>query len=163
MVDYYGLPASGQRAWPGRAQATSPRPAAAKGQIVAAALAKDVAAVMSWTGSSQVRFVPFVVMHEFEGLLFSDCQRFAVGIGRPSLAADFQTIRDRFESPEDINDSTATAPSKRVEGIVPVPGYQKRLFGVQGALEMGIATIRSACPHFASWLTTLEKRVESAR
>jgi len=27
-------------------------------------------------------FVPFVVLHEFEGLLFSDCALFSQGIGR---------------------------------------------------------------------------------
>jgi hypothetical protein len=29
------------------------------------------------------RFVPFVVMHEFEGLLFSDCAAFSRGIAAP--------------------------------------------------------------------------------
>jgi hypothetical protein len=48
------------------------------------------------------RFVPFVVMHEFEGLLFSDCDRFANGISRPQLAQAFRGIRRQFASPEEI-------------------------------------------------------------
>jgi hypothetical protein len=43
----------------------------------------------SWTPH---RFLPFVIMHEFEGLLFSDCNKFASGIGKPALAAKFQGI-----------------------------------------------------------------------
>jgi hypothetical protein len=48
------------------------------------------------------RFVPFVVMHEFEGLLFSDCAGFSRGIARPALEAEFCKIRNQFTSPEEI-------------------------------------------------------------
>ena len=100
------------------------------------------------------RFVPFVVVHEFEGLLFSNCQVFAQSIGRRDVAAAFQAIRDGFETPEHINDSPDTAPSKRVEDLV--PEYQKPLFGSVAASEIGLHRIRGECPHFASWLRQLE-------
>lgn len=74
------------------------------------------------------RFIPFIVMHEFEGLLFSDCERFGRGIGHPELAPQFQIIRDLFATPEEINDSPLTAPSKRIEALL--PGYEKPLLGV---------------------------------
>ena len=93
-------------------------------------------------------------MHEFEGLLFSDCQRFSQGIDRIELAADFQRIRDSFASPEEINDSQQTAPSKRVLDIV--PNYEKPLFGVLAILELGLDAIRRECPHFRQWLEKLE-------
>lgn len=93
-------------------------------------------------------------MHEFEGLLFSDCVAFASAIGRPDLAASFQGIRDEFETPEEINDSPVTAPSKRVEALV--AGYQKPLFGTVAALDIGFDAIRAECPHFDRWVTTLE-------
>lgn len=102
----------------------------------------------------QARFVPFVVMHEFEGLLFSDCAAFGRGIGQPNLEPKFQQIRDQFETPEHINDSPITAPSKRVEGIF--PGYEKPLLGTLAVLEIGLARLRSECPHFAGWLNKLE-------
>jgi hypothetical protein len=76
-------------------------------------------------------------MHEFEGLLFSDCAAFSRGIGRPDLAAGLQEIRDQFATPEEIDDSPVTAPSKRVEGLV--PGYEKPLLGVLAILEIGLA------------------------
>lgn len=66
-------------------------------------------------GFDPARFVPYVMMHEFEGLLFSDCERFSQGIGRPELGVALQAVREQFSSPEEINDSPATAPSKRVE------------------------------------------------
>ena len=45
------------------------------------------------------RFVPFVVMHEFESLLFSDCTAFARAVGLPNIEAALQTIRDGFSTP----------------------------------------------------------------
>jgi hypothetical protein len=81
MVDYYGLPGKGDKAWPGREQAAGLNGAQAKAKCVQDAIRHDVLAEI---GDSR-RFVPFVVMHEFEGLLFSDCAAFARAIGRPEL------------------------------------------------------------------------------
>ena len=103
------------------------------------------------------RFIPYVVMHEFEGLLFSDPEGFGRGIGRADLPQEFRAIRDEFETPEQINDSPDTAPSKRVLGLV--PGYQKPLFGTLAALEIGLEAIRRECTQFSDWVTRLERRV----
>ena len=152
MVDYYGLPLTGPRAWPGRSDALS-LPFASKAATVENSLRTDIVTEL---GSEQAaRFVPFVVMHEYEGLLFSDPSRFADAIGRPSLADDFQVIRDGFTTPEEINDSPVTAPSKRVEQLI--PEYQKPLMGVQAALAIGLDGIRSQCPHFDAWVRQLEE------
>ena len=94
-------------------------------------------------------------MHEFEGLLFSDCAAFARGIGQPQIEIHLKAIRNQFATPEDIDDSPLTAPSKRVEAII--SGYTKPLFGVLAALEIGLDKIREACPHFRAWLEKLEK------
>lgn len=152
FVDYYGLPASGNQAWPGRADADK-QPADQRGRFVEQALAADVAASMGGVYAAR-RFIPFVVMHEFEGLLFSHCERFSRGIGHPDLAPQFQLIRDQFVTPEEINDSPFTAPSKRIEALI--PGYEKPLLGVLAALEIGLDPIRSECPHFRAWLERLE-------
>jgi hypothetical protein len=124
-----------------------------KSGIVNNALAQDVTEAMGGD-FNPARFVPFVVMHEFEGLLFSDCEAFAKGIGRTDLIEKFQNIRDQFDTPEDINDSPNTAPSKRIETLV--EGYQKPLLGTLAALEIGLPRIRAACPNFSSWLSRLE-------
>ena len=152
MVDYYGLPRSGQRAWPGRSRAST-LPFPKKADAVEAALRVDVDREMGG-GFDLNRFVPFVMMHEFEALLFSDCEQFGRGIGRPDLAASFQGIRDQFASPEEIDDSPETAPSKRVESLV--AGYQKPFLGILAALEIGLDAMRRECPHFAMWLSRLE-------
>jgi hypothetical protein len=96
-------------------------------------------------------------MHEFEGLLFSDCAAFSRGIGHPNLEGELTKIRSQFPTPEDIDDSPFTAPSKRV--MVLLPGYEKPLLGVLAALEIGLNRIRQECPHFNEWLVRLELAV----
>ncbi len=152
MFDFYALPQEGDRAWPGRATAGRFAGSVAKAQCVEAALRDDLTAEMG--AFNPQRFVPFVIMHEFEALLFSDCAAFSRGINRPHLEPDFRRIRDQFATPEDINDSPVSAPSKRVEALV--PGYQKPLLGTLAVLEIGLAQIRAQCPHFDAWLEQLE-------
>ena len=152
MVDYYGLPQTDPRAWPGRSEALAlpfPSKAAAVETNVHADIANELGTVEA------ARFIPFVVMHEYEGLLFSDPPRFAAAIGRPDLANGFQAIRDGFATPEEINDSPQTAPSKRVEQLI--PEYQKPLMGVQAARAIGLDGIRNQCPHFDAWMSRLEE------
>ena len=152
MVDYYGMPRTPARAWPGREEART-KHHEEKAQTVERAILEDVRLEL---GDALLpgQLIPFVLMHEFEGLLFSDCRGLGAGIGRPELARDFQAIRDQFETPEEINDSPITAPSKRILALV--PRYEKPLFGSLAALEIGLETIRAECPHFANWLTLLE-------
>jgi hypothetical protein len=129
MVDFYGLPSEGGGAWPGRDLATGIN-ATAKAQFVEQALAS---AVMSEMGHSfdPHRFIPFIVMHEFEGLLFSDCSAFARAIGKGSLEPSLQTIRDQFETPEDINDSPST--------------MQASLIILGSGTSMGVPTLGCDC------------------
>lgn len=149
MVDYYGLPRDGEKAWPGRAAATA-LPVPQKSLHVEAALVADLA-----VDNDPRRFLPFVVMHEFEGLLFSDCGVFAGSIGKAALEAQLQEIRDGFETPEHIDDSPDTAPSKRVENLI--PEYQKPLYGNVAASAIGLPKISQECPHFRAWLAALER------
>ena len=152
MVDYYGLPQHGPYAWPGRAEASeSALPDKAK--LVEDSLLADIHEDMG-DGFDVRRFVPHLMMHEFEALLFSDCERFGIGIGRPELAEQFQEIRDAFQNPEEIDDSPNQAPSKRIEAII--AGYQKPLLGTLAVQEIGLPRIREQCPHFSDWLRHLE-------
>lgn len=152
MIDYYALPKTGDKAWPGR-DAAGRLPFAKKAAVVENALLGDVCQEMG-EGFDAQRFIPFVMMHEFEGLLFSDCEAFGRGIGHPELSTELQAIRDQFSSPEEINDSPVTAPSKRVKELI--VGYEKPVLGTLAVLEIGLNSIRSECPHFNSWLTSLE-------
>ena len=152
MVDYYGMPKTGSKAWPGRAAASRSSLSAEKAKLVETALLEDIVQVMG-PRFEQERFIPYVMMHEFEALLFSDCNGFGRGIGRLELVSKFQDIRNGFDHPEEIDDSPETAPSKRVTKVF--PEYQKPLMGTLAVLEIGLEPIRDACPHFRSWLDAL--------
>lgn len=157
MVDYYALPCSGDRAWPGRMEAGSVA-FIYKASTIHNSLLDDIGREMG-EDFERHRFIPYVVMHEFEGLLFSDCEAFARGVGQNVIQQKLQAIRDQFDSPEQINDSPETAPSKRVEALI--PGYEKPLLGNLAILEIGLNKIRQACPHFHEWVAKLEGHCNS--
>jgi len=156
MVDYYALPQNDTAGRPGRALSSALGTAEEKGQCVQDAVRNDLAREMG-DRFDPSRFIPFAVMHEFEGLLFSDCAAFTRGIYRSDLEPALREIREQFATPEEINDSPETAPAKCVQALV--SGYQKPLLGVLAILEIGLTAIRAECPHFDGWLKTLESRV----
>lgn len=153
MVDYYAMPAGEDVGWPGRSAARA-LAFANKAPHIVAAISADVAGTM---GSAHIhgRFIPFVLMHEFEALLFSDPAGFAEGIERKELAPKFQAIRDAFGSPEEINDSPHTSPSHRIKDFLG-ENYQKEFLGNLAALHIGLDTMRAACPLLNAWVATLE-------
>lgn len=151
MVDYYGLPDS----WPRREEAKLQAALIDKAALIQEALRNDISDQFD-DAFDRGRFVPFVIMHEFEGLLFSDPARFAQGIGKPELSTQLQSIRNGFPTPEEINDSPDTAPSKRV--LTLYPRYQKPLLGVRAVQEIGLDIIRRECLLFDGWLNELEAR-----
>ncbi len=124
-----------------------------KAKTVEVALSIDLSQTMG-DSFDERQFIPYVMMHEFEALLFSDCDGFGRGIGRPELASEFRQIRQNFANPEEIDDSPETAPSRRIMSII--PQYQKPLMGNLAALEIGLSAMRSECPHFDGWLKQLE-------
>ena len=147
MVDYYGLPQFGARAWPGRAQSDT-LPHSEKASTIETCMENEIQESMG-ESFNKGRFIPFVMMHEFEALLFSHCGRFSRAIEMPQLKEGFQRIANMFASPEEIDDSSTTAPSKRIMKLF--PRYRKVLFGTLGALEIGLETMLDACPHFSEW------------
>ena len=100
-----------------------------------------------------LRFLPYIQLHEYEGLLFSDPPAFANAIDQPHLAGAFQRVRDDFPTPEDINDDPLTAPSKRV--LQAHRSYRKVLHGTIAARAIGIAAMRRECTHFRAWIEQL--------
>ncbi|NER33976.1 MAG: DUF4276 family protein [Oscillatoria sp. SIO1A7] len=82
MVDYYALPGGEENpnAWPGRFQAISLN-FDEKAQHIEAELQQDIATYSPQLFKKQ-RFIPYIMMHEFEGLLFSDCDELARSIAR---------------------------------------------------------------------------------
>jgi len=156
FVDYYALPQGDKGGWPGR-DAAGKLPFGAKALTVEDAVANAITKQMDGKMATG-RFVPFVMMHEFEALLFSDCQRFAEGIYAPELQPAFQEVRDQFNSPEEINDHWKTAPSRRILTIS--PSYKKVLLGNLAALNIGLDRMKEQCAHFAGWIEKLESLEE---
>ena len=106
----------------------------------------------SW---NQSRLVPYVQRHEFEGLLFSDVFAFAgLVYATEDAVAELQRVRARFLTPEDVNDGSTTAPSKRIKEAI--PRYRKRVAGSQIAMDIGLDVIRAQCPRFGRWVAQLE-------
>ncbi len=106
----------------------------------------------SW---DQSRFIPYVQQYEFEGLLFSNVDAFANAIDASEESVEeLWSIREKFPTPEDINDNSETAPSKRIEKII--RQYEKVVDGPLIAIEIGLDAIRAECPRFSDWLTRLE-------
>ena len=148
FFDFYALP----EGFPGKQEAKSETGIRNKAKILLSSLTERLTEKL---GEEPLRrFIPYVQMYEFEGLLFSDPAKMAQGITQPSLERQLQKIRDVFATPEDINDSPNTAPSKRIKKLY--SAYEKPLYGLLAALEIGLATIRRECQCFDAWLQDIE-------
>ncbi len=104
---------------------------------------------------NSIRFKPFFVKYEFEGLLFSKSEEIANQVLNHNVKNELQKIEDDFNSPEDINNHPTTAPSKRIKKIIPY--YDKVADGVIIAEKIGLDKIRKECKHFDEWIRFIEK------
>ncbi|HEJ1358340.1 TPA: DUF4276 family protein [Pseudomonas aeruginosa] len=116
--------------------------------------------VVRYAAGVDPRFVrPYVQMHEFEGLLFSDVEQFQYVLDGwdADVRQTLINIREQFQTPEDINNSRQTAPSKRILASFPDGSYSKTEHGPVIADAIGLTTIRQQCPQFDGWITMLEE------
>ena len=98
--------------------------------------------------------LPNLMLHEFEALLFSKPECFQYCCLPDKSIKELQKISDSAESPEHINNSPDTAPSKRTLKIY--PQYSKVLEGNNVAKGIGLDTMRQKCRHFDIWLHKIE-------
>jgi Domain of unknown function (DUF4276) len=142
VVDYYGLPTD----FPGM----SSRPVSTardRAVHIERAILDDL--------ESPRNLLPFLALHEFEAWLFASRETLPRTLLQAEKTPAFAAIRDSFENPEEINEGTHTAPSKRIVSLF--PGYRKEFHGPATAKRIGIGAIRAACPHFNSWYSALEQ------
>ena len=101
------------------------------------------------------KVIPYVQVHEFEALLFSDVDAFS---SIPEIAQadidELYRVKSQFSDPEKINDDFFTAPSKRIQKIY--NNYNKPNHGRRVAESIGIDKMREECPRFGKWLEQLE-------
>ena len=97
---------------------------------------------------SNPNFIPYIQLHEFEGLLFSDMRGF--NYLNNANKGGIQYIINHYPNPELINDGPTTCPSKRLKTLI--PRYRKPLHGPIIALENGLTPVLDKCPRFRSWV-----------
>ncbi len=103
-------------------------------------------------------FVPYVQLHEFEALLWTDptlLDSSLVTLGAVSKLTELQAVNLQYETPEHINNKPETAPSKRLEQLYGSV-YNKKLIGPLVTKNIGLGRLREACPRFGAWVTKLE-------
>lgn len=101
------------------------------------------------------RFIPYIQLHEFEGLLFSGPNGFInlfPDIPKNNKVELLEIIK-QFPNPEMINERPYLAPSKRLERLI--PNYNKPLYGTMIAMENGLHAIMNKCPRFNNWIKLL--------
>lgn len=94
-----------------------------------------------------------LVLHEFESLLFSHPDAFTI-IADEIVVAEIAKTRDDFATPEHINNSPETAPSKRLEKLI--SNYPKVKNGTIISKQIGIEKIMMECKHFARWIEKIK-------
>lgn len=148
LVDYYGI--KDQFAFPGWEEANHIADKAERIHFLLNKMAEDI------PEQYRYRFIPYIQLHEFEGLLFSDVSAFLNSFDSNEINYDaLLNAADAFENPEMINNSPATAPSKRL--IEAIPDYNKVIFGNCVAMDIGLKKIREKCPLFNEWVGQLLK------
>ena len=144
MVDYYGI-----KEWPDLEKARKCSVPQQIADILNKAVRKKICEDDVARGC---RFVPYISMHEFEALLFSRPDVLAIHLGVKQSEVD--DLVSNSGGTESINSGRDTAPSKRI--LKWCPSYKKTIDGIAIAKEIGIPTIRKACPLFDAWLNELE-------
>ena len=146
MFDYYALPDD----FPGYSDAQIFVNPYDKVRCIEDAFSSDI---------NDSRFIPYIQLHEFEALLFSNLD---------VLLLEYEDKRTEIESlkttlshtpynnnPELIDDKKETSPSHRI--IAQIPEYQKASSGALIADLISVEVLREKCRHFNEWLTKLER------
>lgn len=108
-----------------------------------------------------IRFIPYIQLHEFEALLFCGIEHIAKIYPKckshcEQLSKDLQKVGN----PELIDNGPTTAPSKRIIKAIEGNGkykYNKPTTGKLVTKEIGIDELRAKCPHFNEWIEKLAK------
>ena len=148
LFDLYALPNN----FPGKEEANFPSTGNGeqKAYFLENRLAQDI---------NEANFIPNLMVHEFEALLFVQPQKFSEWTNSQHTVKQLITIGSQHENPEHINDGPDTAPSKRILRLM--PSYQKTFHGPLIATDIGLDALRRACPHFNAWLERLEQLIPS--
>lgn len=117
--------------------------------------ASEAEAVMS-KHFGDPRFIPYVQRHEFEALVLASLHSLTGLLDAEEDLRGLEQLRAEIAGhpPEDVNDGSETAPSKRL--LARIPSYSKTLHGPLVVESTGLASLRAACPRFDAWVAKLE-------
>lgn len=138
LLDLYGLP----KDFPG-----------GEVQLTGGEKAKNIERAME-EDIQQSKFIANILVHEFEGLLFSYPPAFGPNLLDEHIVTTLAAVRDQFKTPEVINDGPMSAPSKRILALC--GSYEKVFHGALIAMDIGLDRIRQECHHFRAWIERLE-------
>ncbi|SFU66168.1 protein of unknown function [Porphyromonadaceae bacterium KHP3R9] len=101
-------------------------------------------------------FIPYVQLHEFEALVLTDPERLLVLY--PGKEKAIARLKNEIagKHPEEINENSRTAPSKRIIKHIPEYDGQKAQAGPLVVEDIGLNKLREHCAHFNQWITKLE-------
>lgn len=129
MFDLYGLPTD----FPGYHEAQR-YPPYKRTEILEQKLSEDI---------GDRRFIPYIQLHEFEALIFSAPEMLTNEyLGYETQIQQLCQIV-AAQNPELINDSPITAPSKRIQSVI--PEYRKAVGGINVASAIGVEKMRQRC------------------
>lgn len=147
MLDYYGI--NSKHLFPQWDEAKKIADKNARVAMLENAMKSEIAEDLRY------KFIPYLQLHEFEGLLFNKIEVFKNNFeaGKANFSALEKIIND-YPNPEMINEGAETAPSKRLGKII--TGYDKVTDGINLAREIGLGNIRAKSPRFNLWIEALE-------
>lgn len=104
----------------------------------------------------QHRFIPYLQLHEFEGLLFNDINIIYAQIPPDDIVGkkELEETFAEYSNPEMINNNKATSPSHRLQRII--KGYNKVVYGDILSEMIGLEKMREKSPRFNEWVTKIE-------
>lgn len=144
MFDFYRLPID----FPGFEEAKLQTDPYKKIELIEERLKADIASD---------RFIPYLQLHEYEALLFSDLEKFYhYYIDHNTQLSRLKKDVSGVTNPELINETPDAAPSKRIIRYLPSYGREKPSAGPIIAEHIGLKVIRLKCQHFNSWVSLLE-------
>ena len=144
MFDFYRLPID----FPGFEEAKQKTDPYKKIEVLEKELGNDIASH---------RFFPYLQLHEYEALLFSDLDKFHYYyIDHLEQINKLKQDVSGVPNPELINENPETAPSNRIIKYLPSYDGEKPSAGPIIAEHIGLQAIRSKCQHFNAWVSQLE-------
>lgn len=112
--------------------------------------------VQRMEGYGEKFFFPYIELHEFEAMIFSDITKLEETYFEDDLTALKECVKAQ-SNPELINNGADTAPSKRIMDCI--GSFDKANVGVDVLGKIGIENIAGKCRHFAEWLRCIEERI----